>query len=515
VEEVKPSDPQPLYICGYFAVMKNENVSRSIFNGGRLSDLFKTPPAVNISDVMLFLQDFTRYGQRLDGEAKKDVSVAALDFRHFFHQIRIHELLSRYFGISVCQRIFKFLCLPMGWCYSPFIAQALAWTTVLAALEGDASLRDAHSLSQMRTSDIQLPFFVEVTTAAGTARIYLTYDNVAIIGSAALTSKILALIKKECKRFNLHIKEAFLFSKKMLLKAHQEKEDQLTHLGVRIFLSEKSVGFKISIRCLNKWREVLNQATALRFLQDTERPMSIRQRQVAKWCGIVLHHERLRGTPLCRMQHIIAIMRRFSPAWDNSLSLSKDEFNNIHLALERACSGEPFILPRTNERSGERLLIAADASDTRGAWVDIVSGETSSFTLPGHMHIFLKELIAARAAIKHACNSITQGEIVLLEDNSACRFALTNKMSTNVAACDILDDICDMLELADNALTVLPITSGGNPADEPSRGKPIAMEKIHRVEHLATNQSTVPTMHRALFVQPSAKSSIRHMDQPL
>jgi hypothetical protein len=117
------------YISTYFSVPKTKEVARSVFNGKRLSKLFRRPPPVNIPEVRQTTRRLVELGRR--ASSRRRLQGFTADIRHWFHQIPVEEEVSRYFGVCMGEDWFEWRALPMGWSYSPFICQCMAWTAIL------------------------------------------------------------------------------------------------------------------------------------------------------------------------------------------------------------------------------------------------------------------------------------------------------------------------------------------------------------------------------------------------
>ena len=116
-----------LFFSTYFAVPKNEEVARAIFNGKELSSLFRPPGSVNLLDPPSLI----RKVQEWYTAAKGEVFVVNGDIRHWFHLIPLHPEIQRYFGLhmgDVDGTSSVWTSLPMGWSWSPFVSQALAYS---------------------------------------------------------------------------------------------------------------------------------------------------------------------------------------------------------------------------------------------------------------------------------------------------------------------------------------------------------------------------------------------------
>ena len=115
----------------YFGVFKSPEIARSIWNGRSTSRLLCTPKNVNLPylpRVLKMIDDLTR----------KHGSVAFIegDIRHFFHQLSVHSTIGRYLGLRLRSKKgtiqdYAWNCVPMGLSWSPYIAQSIAWLSIL------------------------------------------------------------------------------------------------------------------------------------------------------------------------------------------------------------------------------------------------------------------------------------------------------------------------------------------------------------------------------------------------
>lgn len=111
------------FFSTYFSVPKNEEVARSIFNGKLLSTYFQRPPPVNILDAPRLIEMIEAWCKDFGG----DIYMINGDFRHWFHQLSMEEANHRWFGLLLAgeDQPYVWTALPMGWSWSPYIAQAI------------------------------------------------------------------------------------------------------------------------------------------------------------------------------------------------------------------------------------------------------------------------------------------------------------------------------------------------------------------------------------------------------
>ena len=109
----------------YFAVPKGEDTARAIVNLRGLSQRMKPPATTNLPEIETVL--------KLISSTDSPPHILTADFRHFFHQFRVLETISEFFGIVCGSKSFRWTCLPMGWSYSPKVAQTAGWVVLLEA----------------------------------------------------------------------------------------------------------------------------------------------------------------------------------------------------------------------------------------------------------------------------------------------------------------------------------------------------------------------------------------------
>ena len=228
------------FCSGYFAVPKKGRWARAIFNGKRLSERFKCPPPTNIPDICAVIRKIDQLNQETGNNG---FSVVTGDFRHFFHQIKLSPEISKFFGLTLGNskqrsrvfrpRSYEWTTLPMGWSYSPVIAQAIAWRTISHAEEGE----EKHiCIDGMSSSPMFVPVNSEGKTV-GFAVVY--YDNYLIVSTCPrIAEELNRRILRNAKLFKIAIKEHEYFSRKDLIQSWeaQRKMEQPSKSRTLIFL---------------------------------------------------------------------------------------------------------------------------------------------------------------------------------------------------------------------------------------------------------------------------------------
>lgn len=130
---------------------------------------------------------------------------------------------------------------------------------------------------------------------------------------------------------------------------------------------------------------------------------------------------------------------------------------------------------------------------------------------------FTKELTAAVLTIEDVCRFFRLTRINLLCDNTAAVAVMRKLCSATTVGNELARRIVKALEDSDCTLEVTHITSKHNPADEPSRSKPLVLEKIALAEKLLQqhDEGIVLNLEHKKFV-PSKRyttTGLRHDEE--
>lgn len=523
LREVKSE--QVRHTSTYFAVPKKGHVARSIFNGKRLSAACQTPPPCNIPDITSMIKKLEEINTLGGNEG---LSIVCGDLRHFFHQIPIHRQIQPYFGVMLGKgrrrpcRSFLWRTLPMGWSFSPSIAQATAWAWLAHSLPHEKVFID---ISGMESS----PMFVHIREddkVVGVAVIY--YDNYLIASyRPRIVEEMSTRVQRNARIFNLTIKEHDMFSRKDLISAFNKSKDstnavkRLRFLGVEFALSSKRdrEGTKHYLR----WR-----------IEDNVSPMPLNPalpyspRQIGHVVGKILYARLVSLRPLGSQdttRTTLEILRRSSKtAWKKSwtqrcIQLSEEEIAALETEWLFAGSGQ-WHEAKVPTPAEEFCIVATDASDQGWAAVLMnLNGEIlhntgfkawpeerdESSTCPARRdHIFLKEMYAAVEGTRWAAGHCSAKAFKLVVDNTAVAGALKRGYSTNLRGTEILAEQRHEIE-------VITIVSEDNVADSPSRNEPLNNQRRLATEKCVKDfdegrRNGNPKRH------PNMHSGLRHVE---
>lgn len=471
----------------YFAVAKTEDTSRSIFSGHDLSCRCPIPPEVNLIDLKELIMVLTAHGVGRRGRPRR-YNVIIGDLRHWFHQLRAPVWLQKLFGLRLGTKFYTWASLPMGWSWSPYLAQAAAWAFLAYRTEGEAALLDELSLGPGR----ELPRWIS-TPAGGRVTVY--YDNFMVLSPCVTelgawqrriqdnAARLHVVIKAGSMR-TIHEDEATTAGFDMLglhvkvLRGPRKAQSREEQRPERI---PGAYGLELAPCKQTAWRDAL-----------AKEPQQASWRTVASWVGRAVFALMCRGTgemkrlpeakPLIRLARRIG--REHAEAWEDTAA--PDIWEEV-----RAVGGKIFAQPphvtffreiAEATRTLERIVVATDSSGHGYGWI-IARWSAADQTLhrieaPGAEaaeawsmgeaadHIFVKELTAACRGLGSAKRLFPEAPIILVVDNSAAYYVLRCGM----AATERGQQILDTAPALRNHDEVLLVVSQDNPADCHSRG---------------------------------------------
>ena len=468
-----------LYHCStYFEVPKTANSSRVIFNGKKLSQHWKVPRPVNICDTGGIIRKILSVS-----EASKDMYIVVGDFRHWFHQIKVSETLSRHFGIALRNALggtetFRWRTLPMGWSHSPFIAQALAWGVLCHREDNQRSIFDETAFH-----GTELPTFVP-SASGGFLTVY--YDNFTLVTPSLEEAEIFKTrLARNTMTFSVTIKEGSYTS--YASTCQSDLTTQWDFLGVTFYRFMSGASFVLEWRPQKRtvWKEGWG-----------ERPHPLSCVDSARWLGRCLFFQLMSLRPLSGTKEGRTITRTLSligrtaaiSGWKSSFAWEHKGLDAVQQIWHRA-TNENFTwsratCPEVIDIDLIRVVVATDASTTYGygylvMQFDAATGKLSrpaseleisaSYKWPTEddRSIYLKEMEAATQGIKRVCAAFPEERAIMLVcDNTAVCFALRAGFSSNWEACRMMADTMPLMD----RIIVVPVKSAENPADCHSRG---------------------------------------------
>jgi hypothetical protein len=462
-------------VARYFAVAKAD-MARSIYNGNAFSSRCLAPPPTNLPDMQVLLRELATFIQRHGGK----VGWIDSDFRHYFHQIPLLPGISLYFCIRLGNRFFRWCTLPMGFSWSPFVAQALTMGILLRVI---AQVFPMEDLTLYTKSAIPPAFIIcqDVFAAAW-------YDNILIVVRQDKVLDVKKALAKVLCQYDVETKNLHMHGPKGL---SQNSREYPTFLNLEFVFADYQLQWRFTDKKVRKWR--LEYAT---FIQQ-----HMTRRQVAQAIGLILWAAHISFVALCHRSDVITLLReqvamRSADAsrWDDQISVSGRDQAMLREYLD-AVLVNPWLRAVSRDTAGaHEITLATDSSDGRYAymlwnedrqllWVKSFvwqESTTSSENAHGvrYASIFLKELLAATLAIERATVNFPGHLITLVIDNTAALHVCRRRASSTVAGMHLAVRIDNALTEADCQLSAIYITSSQNPADPPSRNRAIRPRRI-------------------------------------
>ena len=366
VRKLDPTE-KSTFISGYFAVLKTLTTARAIFSGGNLSRKCCSPPPLNLLELTDFL--------KMVSELKlKSLCFAQLDLRHWFFQIGIGEGLARLFHIACDGNRYEWCRLPMGWSFSPFIAQTFSYLIYTYKLDHEEELFIFDEVED------HLPRFLRFKKGAGFCTVL--YDNFAMVGEdESVVKEVYARVLRNLKIFDIEPKagtEKF-FTKHDLrttLKRARDEEplsikwidveietsaNLPIHLGVQLGVQERAqleFCWRIDPVKIKSWLDV-----------GTTIPREGTARFFARFIGRIVWSQSLALIPLYTIESTLQLAKRIGKfvgttysRWDDPMILSEEELHSLEAEWHKVLKNQWRTAKKT-DRNAEHLFLFTDASD--------------------------------------------------------------------------------------------------------------------------------------------------------
>lgn len=507
------------FISGYFETTKGK-VSRAIFNGKKVSKLFRPPPAVNIPDIPAFIQKLDAFVRQ-----HRRAHVCSGDLRHCFHQVETNALLRKKFCIALetksldkgertihqndlrvrkkrsRPRVFSWQTLPMGFSYSPWVAQSLAWTLLSWRNPNQAPMLDE---SAFKNIDGHLPTFVDLIDKSGRAIGFccIYYDNYfAVFNDGEACKAFSKRLKANAIELGIHIKgESEADRAAGIEPSHIVVHNQEMHSTGTIYLgilftviattssvngvTVTSASIRWKLGKVEKWKIIHSGPDTLTEGKTIQCPLTrpTTYRQAAELTGRImfwwiLHCKRVSSQAGAR--DLIEVIRRTSHGafarnnWNHSYNMSDADFTTLQMQWIVVATNEWLHGSAETIPSPDDPILATDASSYGFGYVMFPSaGEVpraTDFSWKGTdlqgQHIFILEAHAALAGIDSFFTAHPGApRLTLVCDNTGVVGSLRNGFCTNEKVMNMILD-CPHLD----KVHVVSCISDHNAADCPSR----------------------------------------------
>jgi hypothetical protein len=221
------------------------------------------------------------------------------------------------------------------------------------------------------------------------------------------------------------------------------------------------------------------------------------RREAAKFAGLILWHCHIASMPLCHVEDIIRIMQKAgqdAKSWDEQLRWTGMEVIALQARLSTVLLN-PWLSKPLDPTGPHHIFLASDSSGPRWAFLswsrrdsppEVTCGEWGN---KQHMTIFLKELIAAVVAVEHCTTRYPNSRITLCLDNTAALHVCRRRASLTPAGNELARRLDRALTDSACSLRLVYLTSNRNPADPPTRNRPLSSERIQTMWSVLENDA--------------------------
>ena len=431
--------------CKYFQVEKSETppLDRAIFDCRQTNSRCSDPPPIQLVTVEELLNMFRRFVRP---------SCSTCDLRHWFYQIPLLRAEDRDLFCVHSHRRLRLRCLPMGFKWSPFLAQSVVWSVILKGVEDQV---------RGRTMERSPPPYVEIVVG-GVTRGYIVvfYDNILVIGeNKTIRDQWTAHIQRSLRSLDIAIKDEVQLSEK-----------GAEFLGVEFVKTGDALLWRHKQSNAEKWAKT-------QLLDNIDSSLGI-----LVWDTVVKNVSFRRRRGLIETLRARATNRQVEE-W------AMEEVENLWSELLK----NDWVRWTTLEHPKELRILASDASNEGGAYLRLSERGEVAYDQrwkwseeEASKYIAWRELDSALRAIEREIE--VEGAM-----NMTIGIAIDNRVALAALkyfGCSegVLDERLRQLEeiTQRRRITIMTVwvMSEDEAADEPSRGLPINTERCRRCAQL-------------------------------
>ena len=454
---------------GYFQVLKALAVDRAIVNCSDTNEGYEEPPPLRLAEFPDLMAIIKSYGP--------GVHVGSADIRHFFWQISLPEPDREFFSTQIAGRTYEWTALPMGWSWSPWVAQG----TASLAVYGMAKRLRARVVPGPGTDESPAPYYHIVDEAGNrTATVVIWYDNFLVLTHDGKTRSIVI------RQLNNAMNELRL----------QWKLDRTTNKPWAL-----TVGCGEYIGVQFRWHDGAFEWSHIdgnpaEWAADAP-PDALAQEvglpRLASILGVMVHDAAVRISR-GHDPHIHSIMSRAGTAYatlpkaewpSHVVTLTIEELAALRDAWRQVLRNDW----QTFEPRESAVVVASDATASKSAMVFLgnVEGDPRGRPLPvvhegtyEQTDINRIEALVAIDSIEWAARQPETPDgalIIAVVDNTSAVAWLNGRGAPDRVVHDAKVRMAETLAKRSQAFVVRWVDTKSQPADEPSRNRPVCPEK--------------------------------------
>ena len=469
-----------------FQVPKNDEVDRAIINCKLINLTFRPPPPLSLAEVGTLL-GLLRFFD--------DAVLATADIRHFFWQLRVPESDRHRFSVLGPDGVLECIALPMGWSWSPWVAQGVAGLVVVEAARHIGDHVEAVP-GEGVSPESPPPFWYIRDRESGEVKaiVVIWYDNFLVAAArprAADDQDWNKLVRKNLDAAMKNFKLTWKRDKKTGL-VWDVRNNEANYIGIHVF--------RRGVKSVFAWHHIAENIAGWKDVQITEEMSLV---AVAQVLGVLAwdthirlgrrHPSAIRGlmSRVGSVYHELNGMGISKRARDNTeLRLTSDELQHLRRAWGEILNNEPLTAP---EPSLEVLrLLASDATPTcaAGVYLDMTSERTHKTPsecfdikpfVDRNCHINVIEIMAAVNTVRRAMIMDPDERNALYAiavDNTTAVSWFNGKTALDEEAQLELENMDRELDERGSKAWAWWEPTRTEPADEPSKGKPVCEDKV-------------------------------------
>jgi len=422
----------------FFKVPKGDgSVCRAIFDCDESNERCNPPPAmrlISIADLVWMMLSF------------EHPCVATCDLRHWFYELPIPKSVRHFFSIGLLGRIWELLVLPMGFRWSPWIAQSTSWTIALARLHEKGLRWEAPTID-----DKAPPPFVRIFRGKKlVAFMAIYYDNFMIIAGDVDTRDLLvSRCNKNAAESHARWKYDFILSRAYAPGTPVTERTEPQHcdmLGIRFTRDGDKLLWSHIPSNPSTW-EGENWLTPENI--DPSGRRVFRCKAIAGIVGVAVWDACARLTPLAKIADAIGILRLVAlqcgkDGWGSDIAITDEQFDTLRKAFSDVIAN-PISSLTNADRPTREVFYASDACDEHnGGWGYVILSRLGVFEgsdcgvwsrEQAAEPIYIRELRAAWHAIRACPDGV---RLVLAIDNAVAFSAIRRTYTSNTDVCELL-----------------------------------------------------------------------------
>lgn len=516
----------------YFGVRKGRSgLDRAITSCKRLNSLLEKPPQFNLLNhprISQILKDFPR------------PYMATADYKNYFYQLPLPEMVRSYFCIQQGPNLYHLKVLPMGYSWSPYLAQGVSSTVLYAARRLFSERRGpGFQNAQPAIPDDSFETVIRVKDSEGNciAAMGVVYDNILIVaGSETTLRELIECVEVSNTKYNLKLKidskdtrahqqrlpagwDANIMEESINTRGGSKMGHTMSFTGIEyLYFSDTGVHFRHMRKNVSGWEEDFRAFSDAFFMSADGSfdvgQLSLNNRQVAHMVGVQIWDARVMAVPLSTLATALNDLSEIgksvkgAESWNDNTPLSRERQNALLKAhrefLNRVAKLDYFKL-RSHHKGVRQVYACSDSSSYMASGV--ILGElqaTHSLQMTWSRKQLVKNSInwketkVAIETIKHMISRwdryfpgvpMKGTQIVFGEDNTTAMRALNAfHYPRELGIAGELLDLWHLLEARGLSLTSLYINTKLMPADEPSRGRKLIQEKCRLARQSLKNE---------------------------